>query len=865
MLRSATVRIVDFCARHAWLVFIAGVLLALATTAYDVTRFSITTDVESLISRDVPWHRRQLVFFETFPQYGTLAVVRAPTPEFAEQATNALAQQLVKNQDLFRAVTQPDSGEFFERNGLLFQPLPDVEKSTAGLVQAQPLIRVLAGDPSLRGVMRTLSLVASGVQSEQVGLDQLVWPLTLAGNTLADVLSDRPAMFSWQGLVQGRPASNAQLRHFLEIQPVLDFSALEPGRKSTNAIYRAAIDLNLTEKFNARVDVTGRVPMDDDQFAAIRKSALRDTLIAIGGVLVLLWLALHSWRLVAAVFFSLMVGLAATAALGIAMVGAFNLISVAFFMLFVGLGVDFAIQLSVRYRSERHDHPDLHEALRSSARKAGVPLGLAAAATAAAFFSFVPTSYTGLSELGQIAGFGMLIAFLCSITLVPALLTLLRTPGEPRSVGFAKLAPLDGFLQRHRIAIVAGTMIVVLLGAPLLLRVPFDFNPVNLNNPNTPSVATYRELRQEPEAGLNNAAVAASSLDQADAIAQRLTALPEVLRTLTLSNFIPDEQDRKRAVIRHAADVLKPVLDAKDKQPAPSDQDVVAAIEAAAERLSTATGDSKGPGADAARRLSDLLGKLAQSDPAMRSKAEAAVVPSLVYNLARLRNSLEPQTITAATLPAQLVRDWQSPDGQARVEIVPRGDPNDTNGLHRFAVAVLAAEPAATGAAISYYEAGRTVLNAFFSAAGIALGVIALLLWLALRRITDVLLTLVPLLLAAAVTLEICVLTGLALNFANVIALPLLLGVGVAFKIYYIMAWRAGKTGLLQSTLTRAVIFSALTNAAAFGSMWASDYPGMSSMGKLMALALLCTMFAAVLFQPVLMGPPRKIEPPEPF
>jgi predicted RND superfamily exporter protein len=207
-----------------------------------------------------------------------------------------------------------------------------------------------------------------------------------------------------------------------------------------------------------------------------------------------------------------------------------------------------------------------------------------------------------------------------------------------------------------------------------------------------------------------------------------------------------------------------------------------------------------------------------------------------------------------------LVRDWQSPDGQARIEIVPRGDPNDTNVLHRFAVAVLAAEPTATGAAISYYEAGRTVLNAFFSAAGIALGVIALLLWLALRRITDVLLTLVPLLLAAAVTLEICVLSGLALNFANVIALPLLLGVGVAFKIYYIMAWRAGKTGLLQSTLTRAVIFSALTNAAAFGSMWASDYPGMSSMGKLMALALLCTMFAAVLFQPVLMGPPRKIE-----
>jgi uncharacterized protein len=131
------------------------------------------------------------------------------------------------------------------------------------------------------------------------------------------------------------------------------------------------------------------------------------------------------------------------------------------------------------------------------------------------------------------------------------------------------------------------------------------------------------------------------------------------------------------------------------------------------------------------------------------------------------------------------------------------------------------------------------------------------MLWITLRRLGDVLMTLVPLIVAGAVTLEVMVLTGESLNFANVIALPLLLGVGVAFKIYYIMAWRAGRTNLLQSTLTRAVFFSALTTATAFGSLWLSDQPGMSSMGKLMALALLCTLAAAVLFQPALMGPPR--------
>ena len=129
-----------------------------------------------------------------------------------------------------------------------------------------------------------------------------------------------------------------------------------------------------------------------------------------------------------------------------------------------------------------------------------------------------------------------------------------------------------------------------------------------------------------------------------------------------------------------------------------------------------------------------------------------------------------------------------------------------------------------------------------------------------MRRFGDVLLTIVPLLLAGVVTLELCVVLGMPLNFANIIALPLLLGIGVAFKIYYIMAWRAGQTGLLQSSLTRAVFYSAATTATAFGSLWLSSHPGTSSMGKLLALSLLTTLAAAVLFQPVLMGKPRQIE-----
>ncbi|MEA2821664.1 MAG: uncharacterized protein QOJ86_3668, partial [Bradyrhizobium sp.] len=454
MLKSTVVRIVGFSVRHNWLMTIVGAALMVAAATYDVARFSITTDVEALISQSLPWHRRQLAFSDAFPQKGISAVIRAPTSENAALATDALAPELSKSSDLLRSVVRPDSGEFFERDGLLFASVADVEKSIGGLTKAQPLISGLAGDPTLRGVMKALSFAAQSVQGGQIKLDDLAWPLSLAEKTLGNVLSDRHATFSWQELTQGSAQKAAQLRHFLEIDPVLNFSALQPGAGATARIRQAVADLHLGARFGAAVDLTGPVPMNDDQFSVIQQSAVRDTLTAMIGVLIVLRLALRSWKIIAAVFFSLMVGLSVTAALGLFMVDAFNLISIAFFVLFVGLGVDFGIQFSVRYRSERHKQPDLHAALRSAARKVAAPLSLAAAATAVGFLSFIPTSYRGLSELGLIAGAGMVIAFLCSITLVPAMLALLNPPGEPASVGFVRLAAVDNYLQRHRVAVI---------------------------------------------------------------------------------------------------------------------------------------------------------------------------------------------------------------------------------------------------------------------------------------------------------------------------------------------------------------------------------------------------------------------------
>jgi predicted RND superfamily exporter protein len=226
--------------------------------------------------------------------------------------------------------------------------------------------------------------------------------------------------------------------------------------------------------------------------------------------------------------------------------------------------------------------------------------------------------------------------------------------------------------------------------------------------------------------------------------------------------------------------------------------------------------------------------------------------------LGQLRAAMQAGPVTLASLPDELRRDWVASDGRARIEVFPKGNANDNETLRRFVAAVRALAPEATGAPVSIQESSRTVVRAFLLAGLWALLAIIVLLALTLRRTTDVLLTLAPLVLSGLATLAICVVIGLPLNFENIIALPLLFGIGVAFNIYFVMAWRAGRRELLQSSLTRAVIFSALTTGTAFGSLWLSHHPGTSSMGELLALSLACTLAATLLFLPALLGQPHR-------
>jgi hopanoid biosynthesis associated RND transporter like protein HpnN len=858
MLARTLAALVDGCRRRAP----ALALLALVATGglgwWAATHLSIDTDTERIISPDLPWRQREAAFEALFPETTSVLaiVIDAESGGRADDAASALAARLREEKQLFKTVRRPEGGDFFVRNGLLFLPVDELQKIVDQLITAQPLIGTIAADPSLRGVFDALGLAVEGVRRGEASLDELEAPLGALAGSIEAAANGTVQPVAWEELFTGREPRPAELRRFVLVQPVLDYSKLQPGSAAIEAVRKAAYDLGLTPENGIVVRLTGSVALSDEEFATVAEGAGSATILSIALVVGILFLALRSWRIIAAVLLTLGAGLIATAAFATVAVGSLNLISVAFAVLFVGIAVDFGIQFSVRFRDERFHNGDLATALRNAAAWIGGPLLLAATAAAVGFFSFVPTNYAGVSELGIIAGTGMAIAFALNVTLLPALLALLNPPGEAEAVGFRFLAPLDKFLLRRRRGVIFAAFCLGAVGIALAPQLRFDFDPLNLKDPRTESVSTLLDLMQDPSTTPYTLDALAPTPTAAAELADRLEKLPQVSQALSISSFVPEHQKEKLAILADAAALLGPTLSPPTTAPPPSDEETMASLRSFASALSAVAGTEEGAAAQLAAALDHAIGEGPSVLPLLRQ----SIVAGLAHRLQQMRLSLEGASpVSLETLPDELKSSWIARDGRVRVEIFPSGNPRDPAVLKHFVEAVQRVAPEVSGTPVSILESGRTVSNAFLKAGAIAIVAIALLLFFVLRRLRDVALVLAPLVLASLLTVATCVALKLPINYANIIALPLLLGIGVSFDIYFVTAWRAGHDFPLQSPTARAVLFSALTTVAAFGSLAASSHPGTSEMGKLLAIALGWTLLSTLLVLPALLGPsPRR-------
>ena len=851
--------IVLFAARRYLLVLLAALLVGAGCATYAAKRLQVTTDLDTLFAASLPWKQRDAAMKRMFPQFSDLlvAVVDADSPEAADATAEGLEKALSGNPHV-RTVRRPDVSPYFDKEGLLLLDTDVLEKLLNQTIDAQPFLGQLAADPSARGLFAALSLLGMGVQRGEADLGPFAAPLGQFNATLRSALDGKPVPLSWQRLLSGPVAEFGGPYRFVLVQPKLDYGMLQPGAVATDALRAAAAQLEFVRAGQAHVRVTGNVALEDEEFSTVAQGA-------VGGLvgstlLVVVWLvfAVRSWRLILPIVFTLLLGLLLTTAFGTLTSNPLNLISVAFAVLFVGIAVDFAIQFSVRFRELAGEHPgNVPAALVATARRSGAQIMVASLATAAGFLAFVPTAFSGVAELGLIAGGGMLIAFGCTITVLPAAITLLHPQGA-EDAGFARAAPLDRWITRWRtrlLGVFAALAVLAVLVIPVL---SFDSDPLHTKNPNTEAMRTLSDMEANPLTNPYTIDVLTSGKAEAQRVIAATEKLPLVSQAISLDSFVPEDQAPKMALVADAANLLGPTL-APRAAPAPvTPGDLRLAARTALAQLVPALAKLP-PDHPLVPIVADLKQLEAAPDAVLLS-ANAALTRFLPLQLDRLRTALGAEPVTEADIPPDIARDWVAPDGRWRVQVSAKPGATGAAGLRRFVDQVREVAPDAGGSAVAIVSTADTIIGAFIRAAAGAVLAIIVILSVALRRVRDVLMVLAPLILSSLLTLLVAVVVRMTLNFANIIALPLLLGVGVSFNIYFVMNWRAGLAEPLQSPTARAVVFSALTTGTAFGSLALSAHPGTASMGRLLLLSLGCTLLASLVFVPALLATfrPRK-------
>lgn len=860
-------RWVDVVCRFAPWVLIAATVVTGMLLYYTVNNLGISTDTTDMLSESVHFRRFQKEYKRAFPQYDNtlLIVIDGDTPDIAQDASSALAGRLKRETGLFDTVYFPAGERFFQEHALLYLSPSELEDLADNLAKVQPFLAKLTRDQSLCGLFSiSHEAIEAIMEGEEIDLSPLFERMSIA---IESVLNQRFYMLSWLELMRGEKTEPDERRRFIVVQPRLDFSKLIPAKAAMQAVQRFARELKINRDNGIRLRITGDVALEYEEMQSVSRGAVIAGILALVLVGVVLFIGLGSSRLVFSTLVTLVMGLIWTAGFATAAVGHLNMISVAFGVLYIGLGVDYAIHFCLRYKELIGQGNTYSVALSRTARDVGSSLVLCACTTAIAFYAFIPTVFAGVAELGMISGTGMFIGLFANMTILPALLRLMplsrehisskRPPGR-------LLGALFALPVRHTVAIRTGALIVGVGALILLLQVNFDRNTLNLRNPESESVSTFRELLAQGKTSPWSLKVLAPNAVSAGNYADRLSLLDVVDKSVMLDDFVPTGQDEKLAIIEDIALIVGPDQLESEKEGVHTTSEQMAALGnfiAVLEIYSRRQSDSRLTGE--ARRLLDALriykASLSELEESLKIKMlkrlERSLFASLPGRLQGLQTSLSADSITKETLPEELVRRWVSDKGHYRVEVFPRENLNDDEKMSRFIAAVQKVAPDAIGYPVIILEAGNAVVRAFQQAFLMSLVAITILLIILMKRKTDAIVVILLLLLAGALTGAASVLLDIPFNFANVIALPLILGIGVDSGIHMVRRMRTAPPVngyLLKTSTSRAVLFSGLTTISGFGNLALTPHPGMASMGQLLSIGIGFTLICTLIILPAL-------------
>ena len=847
---------VEWVAHHPyWTLAVTG-LLTLVSIVYSSDAVRMNSDDSTLISQDEPFRQDYKDFSNSYPQFDetSLIVITSESLDLAEDAVDRLAAALEQRTDLIDTLYAPSADEFLDTHALLYLDDEDLDDFVERLAEAQPALTALVEDPSLRGLFEEFELSLDELEEEgelPAGYTRMAERVS---DSVESMLAGRPRRIGWADEFVG---SDDLVYRLIVIQGRKSFEERIASGPLIRGIRDSVRDLGLTPENGVRVRLTGMVPLAHEEQESVQDGLALAGVVALSLLTLILTFGVRSLRIIVATLVTLIASLSWTTAYAMLSVGEFNIISAAFGVLLIGLNVDFAIHIGLQYEEQTRRGCPVPLALRGATESVGGAVSLCAVTSAIGFLSFVPTRYHGLGALGIIAGGGILISLVASFSVFPALLALMRAPSKQSVVSIPAIERLYPVLTRHAGKVIAATGVLAIAAAVLSSEMRFDFSTLGMKDPESESMMTLRELQTEDIVTDYSATVLASNLEEAEEIALRLEALSVVSEVRSPASYVPDDQEDKLAVLADAAFFLEPVLYPEPAKPAPTSEERRKAVEALTLRIrSMPSGDETEPAWAATRRLGSLLERvLASPEPdAAMANLEQLVVSDFAERLDWLTRAIVVETIEFADLPSEMRERIVARDGRVRVVALPEEDLSDVAALADFVDAVATIDPRATGRPAVEAGIGGIVVGTFRTAIGITVVAVGLILLLVLRSPLDSLMVLAPIVLAALVTIAVGVLIGMRFNMTNVVVIPLVVGLGVDNGIHVFMRFRHDRSlsQMMGSSTPRAVVLSALTTLAAFGSLSLSHHRGIHSMGVLLSIAVVSLIVCTLVVLPAL-------------
>ncbi len=856
---------VDLVQRFDISVIVFSVVLAALALNYTKNNLGMNTDTKDMLSADLAWRQLDLEYERNFPQYtdNILVIIEASTADQALDAADVYYQSLLKESELFKSVYYPNELSIFKESALLFLDTDELQDLADNLATIQPFLGRLTQDQTLRGLF---SMLEDAIDAREDGDDIDLNPLLIQINDAIDAtVNQQTYRVSWHRLMSGDDDVEPVYREFILLQPNLDYSSLLPAANHMDRLRQLGHELGIGENIGAKIKLTGSAALSHEDLLSVTRGTEIAMVLAFTMVSIIMFVGLGSLRLVFATLITLVFGLILTAAFATLTVGKLNLISVAFAVLYIGLGVDFAIHYCLRYRELCFDGHDNRNAIRESSINVGSSLFLCAATTATGFFAFMPTDYDGVAELGWISGGGMFISLIVTLTLLPALLNVLpisaKTIPARRKVSqrFGWLYVLP-FTQTKKIKLITLASVIILLG--FITQIRFDYNTLNLQDQSNESVQAYQDLLAASDTSPWTGIILGKSKAEAQAIISKLEDLPLVDKLLWVADFIPEDQENKLSIIEEM-DLLLGDLTSAPQNSNLNDQerlDILSQFSLQLQNSPLTLGDplllelqhKLNSFVDSSREQnSDALAK-------QMSRFERSLLDSLPGRLETLTASLNADYISRENLPADLTQRWYNEtEDQYLIEIYPRENIQDNDAMRAFVEQLQDADPRVVGSPVINIEASDAVIKAFQQAFTYALIVITVFLLILLVHKRDTIYIIASLLTAAIFTGGLSVLLDLPLNFANVIALPLILGIGVDSGIHILHRFRTAlpsDNSLLATSSARAVVVSAMTTMGSIGNLAFSPQLGTASMGKLLTIGVAMTLICMLLILPSLLA-----------